>query len=415
MKKLSVNPANKKGKKHVSRKLKSSWRKHIDTTDVDNFLEEKRQDERVGTVEEKQNIELFTEEAKPGRVKLTLRELRKKKFSEMPTFALPLKNTSQVTDPTVKRNIKINKTEAPTVTVPRQGARKSKRKTAQKPDAFQKDLWEDDGKQPEEMRSEWMGKEQLLHTLKNVGKPLVLKLPRKMDTADRIAAEAKKLPREGTSYNPAIDDYIELKNEVVEQEKQILKRKAHFDRVVTKMFTKMTAEEKDRVYQQEMSEAVNKTEQSEQEDEEESTTTGVKIAVGKRRKRGSKTKKREHHKKLYEAKKLKDELAKLKEINRIEEITEEVQEMEEKAEQKALKKSSKAPAADNLPVDFVEPALLAGSLRTIQPLNNLIATGLPKARKISIFKNSRGEIQRKKSRPNKKVSYICRSHKIGDA
>lgn len=35
-------------KKRHSMKNKESWRKHIDITDVDNFLEEKRQDERIG-------------------------------------------------------------------------------------------------------------------------------------------------------------------------------------------------------------------------------------------------------------------------------------------------------------------------------------------------------------------------------
>lgn len=37
-------------KKHHSRKLKSSWRKHVDITDVENFLEEQRTEERIGYV-----------------------------------------------------------------------------------------------------------------------------------------------------------------------------------------------------------------------------------------------------------------------------------------------------------------------------------------------------------------------------
>lgn len=35
-------------KKRFSKKSKESWRKRIDTTDVDNFLEVQRQDERIG-------------------------------------------------------------------------------------------------------------------------------------------------------------------------------------------------------------------------------------------------------------------------------------------------------------------------------------------------------------------------------
>lgn len=35
-------------KKRVSKRNKESWRKHIDITDVDKFLDEQRQDERIG-------------------------------------------------------------------------------------------------------------------------------------------------------------------------------------------------------------------------------------------------------------------------------------------------------------------------------------------------------------------------------
>jgi nucleolar protein 53 len=35
-------------KKHVSMKKKSSWRKHTNIQDVEDFLEEKRLEERIG-------------------------------------------------------------------------------------------------------------------------------------------------------------------------------------------------------------------------------------------------------------------------------------------------------------------------------------------------------------------------------
>lgn len=35
-------------KKHVSMKKKSAWRKHTDITDVENFLDEQRLQERIG-------------------------------------------------------------------------------------------------------------------------------------------------------------------------------------------------------------------------------------------------------------------------------------------------------------------------------------------------------------------------------
>ncbi|KFB51339.1 AGAP000270-PA-like protein [Anopheles sinensis] len=422
--KLVVNPANKAAKKHVSRKLKSSWRKHIDTTDIDNFLEEKRQDERIGTVEEKPDAELFTEETKPSRPKLTQRELRKKKFHEMPRSHLTLKNTSQVTDPIVKRNIKapqdpnakrtIKAPKAPVASVPRRTRlRKVKRSLVHAIPS--KDLWEEEEKLPEELRSEWVEQDLLLHTMKNVGKPLILNQPHKMDIAYKVASEKKHLPREGISYNPAIDDYIQLKNEVVEQEKAILKRKAHFDRVVTNMFTKVTDEEKQRTYQRELTEGLIKSEHSEEEDEDEDTSEEVaKVTLGKRRKKISNAKKQELYHRQFNAKKLKQELAKLKEINRIEEISEEINELEQKVEKKALKRANAPSPTIELPLDFIDPEHLAGNLRTITPLNNLMATGLPKVRKVSIFRYSRAELARKKKRPKKKVAFVRPSHKITD-
>lgn len=35
-------------KKHVSKKLKASWRKHVDIHDVEEFLEDQRLEERLG-------------------------------------------------------------------------------------------------------------------------------------------------------------------------------------------------------------------------------------------------------------------------------------------------------------------------------------------------------------------------------
>lgn len=45
---ISINPT-KKPRKH-SKKKKESWRKHIDITDVNEFLDEQRLEERIGYV-----------------------------------------------------------------------------------------------------------------------------------------------------------------------------------------------------------------------------------------------------------------------------------------------------------------------------------------------------------------------------
>ncbi|XP_052866426.1 ribosome biogenesis protein NOP53 [Anopheles cruzii] len=399
-------------KKHVSRKLKSSWRKHIDTTEIDEFLEQQRQDERIGAVEEQPDGALFTEEKKPSKPKATRRELRHKKFTEEPKSFLALKNVSRVRDPIVKRNIK-KQTLAPlrnpassssvSLRVPR------KKTTLPKSicEANHEDLWTGEDVLPKELQSEWIGKEQLLHTLKHAGKPKV-KQPGKIVTG-KETLPASSLPREGSSYNPAIDDYLELKDEAVAEQRKIRKREAHFDRVVTNMFIKELPEVRRQRQLQEMSEGLIKAEGDESEVEDCDSAT---VLVGKRKKpkaKKSRSKRQLQYQKLREHKLVKAELKKLKDINRAAEINAELEKAEAKQELKKM--SAEGPKVDIIPIDFIEPQQLTGSLRTVQPTNNLMATGLPKLRQVSIFKKSRAEVQRNIRAPRKKVKYVRSSHK----
>ncbi|XP_058058736.1 ribosome biogenesis protein NOP53 [Anopheles bellator] len=398
-------------KKHVSRKLKSSWRKHIDTTEIDEFLEQQRQDERIGAVEEQPDSSLFTEEKKTSKPKATRRELRHNKFAEEPKSFLALKNVSRVRDPIVKRNIKkqtlapLRNTSSTSVSI-----RVPRKKTILPKsicEANQEDLWTGEDVVPKELQSEWIGKEQVLHTLQHVGKPMV-KQPGKIVTG-KETLPASSLPREGTSYNPAIDDYLELKDEAVAEQRKIRKREAHFDRVITNMFVKELPEVRRQRQLQEMSEGLIKAEKDESEVEDCDSAT---VPVGKRKKpkaKKSRSKRQLQYQKLREQKLVKAELKKLKDINRAAEINAELEKAEAK---KALKKmSAEGPKVDIIPIDFIEPQQLTGSLRTVQPTNNLMATGLPKLRKVSIFKKSRAEVQRNIRAPRKKVKYVRSSHK----
>lgn len=92
-----------KKRKRVSKKTKTSWRKHIDIEDVNDFLETSRLEERVGQVSHKPDDELFVEDKTPKKQKLTARAQRKLTGSKTPRSFLGLENTSQVPDPIVKR------------------------------------------------------------------------------------------------------------------------------------------------------------------------------------------------------------------------------------------------------------------------------------------------------------------------
>lgn len=402
-------------KKHVSRKLKSAWRKHIDISDVDRFLEEQRQDERVGDkIADKSDVELFTVDKKTNTSKPTLREIRRRQFDELPRSLLPLVNTSNVSDPIVKRNVKKPRNPVAPVAPAPVRIRKKGRPSGIAP-ATTEDIWAKEREVPAELKSEWIGKELLHHTLRNVGKPLVTNLPARMDKAQRHLPLRKKLPNEGLSYNPAIDDYLKLKNKVVKQEKAIIKKEEHFDRVVTKMFVKMTPEERHATTLNEMSEGLVTTVKPEPEDETEGEKASIQAAVtvAKRKKPVSRAKKRSRELQEQEEKLIQRELSKLLEIDQLDEINNEIEKNEKQTaylmKKRALKKKFLREKID-MPLDFVEPQQLSGSLRTIQPLKNLLATGLPKARKVAILQRSRGEVERKKPRV-KTVRYTRSSHK----
>ncbi len=92
-----------KKRKRVSKKTKTSWRKHIDIEDVNDFLETSRADERIGTVSDKPDDELFVVDKTPKKQKLTARAQRKLTGSKPPRSFLGMENTSKVLDPIVKR------------------------------------------------------------------------------------------------------------------------------------------------------------------------------------------------------------------------------------------------------------------------------------------------------------------------
>jgi nucleolar protein 53 len=98
-----------KKKRHMSRKSKGAWRKHIDIKDVDEFLEEKRLEERIGKPAEKSDKELFVIDTKktpkPNKKTqvFTPKQLKRQGARRQPKAFEPLINRSSVQDPIVKR------------------------------------------------------------------------------------------------------------------------------------------------------------------------------------------------------------------------------------------------------------------------------------------------------------------------
>ena len=87
--------------KRVSKKNKSSWRKHVNVDDVESFLEEKRLEERIGWTG---GDDLFQLDSKPtDSTFLTLKQKRRIKSTEVPKCFAMLYPHTKVEDPIRKR------------------------------------------------------------------------------------------------------------------------------------------------------------------------------------------------------------------------------------------------------------------------------------------------------------------------
>lgn len=240
-------------------KTKTAWRKNINISDVDKFLEEQRQEERIGNVADKSDAELFLNESIPKTNK-SLRNIRKEKFTASPKYCISLENSSKVTDPIVKRNRVTNEEKLlkRTTQANRLEQRKlksvgGKRKSKCGLTSFDKNIWEEEPI-PEELKNEWFPQNVVLHHMKNSGKPLVKVIA--STHAKPNAVPNVELPVSGSSYNPSVDDYNELKQVVIEKERKKIKYSQHLDRVVTQKFTKMGKDEKEALVFKEMSEGL---------------------------------------------------------------------------------------------------------------------------------------------------------------
>ncbi|KAJ2368662.1 hypothetical protein IW150_005348, partial [Coemansia sp. RSA 2607] len=83
---MSQAAASKEGKSRGGRKSKADWRKKIDLADVEEALEEKREDERENgaPVEERKNADLFTVDiAGDEQTKKKLRQKKKLRVDEI--------------------------------------------------------------------------------------------------------------------------------------------------------------------------------------------------------------------------------------------------------------------------------------------------------------------------------------------
>lgn len=398
-------------KRRVSKKTKKSWRKNVDTKDVDHFLDEKRLEERLGApFSDRSDGELFAVDKDPvlEEPKLTSKQQRRLALkNKEPTCFAILKPHTAVPDPIAKRNrVKTPEERKNPITRRIQAtkrlngdlklkeivANKNKalaaKKRADKPKIgeFDKDVWSEEKKYHIDLTSQWLTTDTVRHTLANTGqkrKRLPASLHKKTSVVPAVEA-----PHPGISYNPSYADHQELLASVAEKEIKLMKEEAHLDRVTTKMFKKVSADSKGQSWMQEMSEGLpkesDKQEQPDADDQDNEVTSvnppvkNAKKTVVKRRKQ------KEQRKLMLERKHAKIEKKKVADIYKLKRLKETIQAKETKedilrkkralvkerniAEPKVLGKVKfEAPEAD-----FELAEELVGNLRNSKQVGNLL-------------------------------------------
>ncbi|XP_035733180.1 ribosome biogenesis protein NOP53-like [Vespa mandarinia] len=266
-------------KRKVSKKTKKSWRKHVDTTDVDKFLENERLEERLGIPFSKRpDADLFTVDKNATIKEITSNDKKQRRLAlkntEPKCFNI-LKPHTLVPDPIVKRNrVRTAEERKHPILLRKEIQRKSmgilklKEKLALKNKAladlkranrprrgdFKDDIWHKKDSSLPEIATEWMTSDTIRHTLTHMGikkRKLPTSLHKKPSVLPAIEA-----PHPGTSYNPSYKDHQDLLNEIAKKELELMKEEAHLNRVTTKMFKKVSLDEKDKNTLKELAEGL---------------------------------------------------------------------------------------------------------------------------------------------------------------
>lgn len=248
-------------KRKVSKKTKKSWRKHVDTKDVDAFLDDKRLEERLGIpLSQQADSQLFTIDKTTDTAKTVVISKHVARLAlknkEAKCFA-SLKPHTQVPDPICKRN-RVRTKEERMNSILRQheaerkskGILKLKEKEALKNRALAKaaslnclkrgdlknDVWDIISDPLPETVTEWMTSDSIRHTIKHLGVSK-RKLPSSLHKRPSILP-AVETPHPGISYNPSYADHQELLDKIAQNELKLMKEEAHLNRVTNKMFKK---------------------------------------------------------------------------------------------------------------------------------------------------------------------------------
>ncbi|VVC39985.1 Ribosome biogenesis protein Nop53/GLTSCR2 [Cinara cedri] len=273
-----------KTKKKAGRRLKRDWRRKIDVTDVDTYLDNKRLEERIGvSFTEKKNEELFHIDVS-GKKKNILKP--PKKSLDAPLKCLSSLQSTSAIVPLAKRSVKKNKKNKnksdekfdknikplKKTIIKKKDAQKlnkilkSKVKMLQlkenstNNDVFNKDLWSgyrEPGQHKEKLINnviKWLPSEVLNHNAKILPK---LSDKKMVHPSQRLCkVDDMKCPHPGLSYNPTIEDHVSLLATIAEKETELIKHEAHVNRVTQSLFKQVSKEKHEQIITEELTEGL---------------------------------------------------------------------------------------------------------------------------------------------------------------
>jgi len=434
-------------KKGISKKNKKSWRKHTDVTDIENFLDDQRLEERLGgSFDKRENKDLFVEDKVPdSELPKSNKTLNKKqKASSAPKCFQILKPWTSVPDPITKRNRVKSREERKCAirklieeTKKKSGIIKKKdiiakqsraltksiKENVLKRGEFVNDLWEDN-KKPPLADGEWLEDETNRHLLKNTGK-LRVRHPKSYakNTSKTLPSglPATEIPHPGMSYNPSFTDHQQLLKEIADKEMKLIKEEEHLDRVTSQMFSKITPLENKKLWMKEMSEGLDKTPGSGDENEGNYTAINPPTSFTKKKTRQARRKAKEAKREAHEKQKLRMEKKKTADIYKLRFLTKEISEKEKKHELIREKREKKKIAETNRvkklskrkfeepELEFNRPHEISGNLRALKPEGNILNDRFYSMQKRNILEVTAKQL---KSHKRKVKKFVKPSHKI---
>lgn len=397
-----------KKKKRVSKRNKSAWRKHVDITDVEDYLDDQRLDQILGPVSQKTNEELFKIDTTPNEVKLTTRQRRKLRILEPAKCYSALNPQSQVPDPVGKRSsvrLKEQRQEkmiiSDVIKAKKQQKFVTKQRNIEKNIKVNKakldaeyDVWTTDlslvGNNDVDIdvrNDSWVSGDAERHLMHGPGKRS--KIVPKTVGKKPLGVSSIEIPHPGMSYNPSYKDHQDLLRKISENEKIVIKAEQHINRVTKQMFRKISPDEKYNDWVAEMSQGIPTLDPSVEaqisETIDDSPVSFNPAVVNKKKTLKQRRKHKLEQKKQHEKTLEKREKRKVTSIHRLKFLETHMKKLDAKSEVKQGKKVKKLEAGKTAVkrlgrTKFEEPGLefnlakdIAGNLRNVKKEGNLLA------------------------------------------